>query len=383
MAEQKSPTPGRRLSGRSAMSLGRLGIACAALWLASCSKPPELIGIDNPEVPVASVADANRHKIFIATTREASEVVGALYSGQRAPELGLASVEVSIPPNHITGDLERPKKLPPDPRKEFAIVEPSIYASDKAFVAAIDAELRKRPPGERDLLLFIHGFNNTASDALLRVGQFVEDTGFTGVPVLFTWASAGKATRYVYDLNSALVARPKLIEAADILVKTKAEGFDIFAHSMGTFLTMEAIVDRAQQGRFNRGARVQYIILASPDIDLDLFQTQMRQLGTDPGNFFVLLSKDDVALRASRRLAGGVPRVGAADADALSQLGVTAIDLSAIEDSASGSHSKYAGSPEVVQLIGQGLNNNPRYGGVPQTRLGEILGATPIRVVFD
>nr|WP_290428692.1 alpha/beta hydrolase [Defluviimonas salinarum] len=365
------------------MPLSRLAIACTALWLASCGKPPELIGIDNPEVPVASVAAAHQHKIFIATTRAASEVVGALYSGERAPELGLASVDVSVPPTHVTGELERPEKLPPDPRTEFAIVEPSVYASDRAFIAAIEAELRKRPPGDRDILLFVHGFNNTASDALLRVGQFVEDTGFTGVPVLFTWASAGKATRYVYDLNSALVARPKLIETADILGRTHAEGFDLFAHSMGTFLTMEAIVDRAQKGQFNRTGRLQYVILASPDIDLDLFRTQMRQLGPDPGNFFVLLSKDDVALKASRRLAGGVPRVGAADAEALSELGVTAIDLSAIEDSASGSHSKYAGSPEVVQLIGQGLNNNPRYGHAPQTRLGEILGQTPIRIVFE
>ena len=59
-------------------------------------RPPELIGIDNPAVPVASVADPSRHGIFIVTTREASEVVGAFYSAGRAPELGLASVEVSV-----------------------------------------------------------------------------------------------------------------------------------------------------------------------------------------------------------------------------------------------------------------------------------------------
>ncbi len=351
--------------------------------LASCSPPPELIGIDNPDTPVASVPDVRKHKVFIATTRQASEVVGALYSSRRAPELGLASVDVSIPPTHKTGELKRPRRLPPDPRKEFAIVEPSIYASDSAFIASINRELAKRPPKDRDILFFVHGFNNTASDALLRVGQFVEDTGFTGVPVLFTWASAGKTTRYVYDLNSALVARPKLIEAGRLLTRTNSNGFDIFAHSMGTFLTMEAILDQAQSGGLGSTGRLKAVILASPDIDIDLFQTQMAQIGHDRTRFYVLLSRDDAALRVSRRLAGGVPRVGASDEEFLSRLGVTAIDLSEIGDSASGSHSKYAGSPEVVQLIGQGLANDPGYGHTPGTQLDEILGQTPIRVVFD
>ncbi len=187
-------------------------LALVALLLAGCSRPPELIGIDNPEVPTASVADLGRHRIFIMTTREASEVVGAFYSAGRAPELGLASVEVTVPPTHVVGHLERPERLPPDPRTQFAVVEPVVYPGEGAFVSEIDRELARRPPGQRKLLIFVHGYNNTTSDALLRLAQFVEDTGYQGVPVLFTWASAARAPRYVYDLNSALVARVKLKE---------------------------------------------------------------------------------------------------------------------------------------------------------------------------
>ena len=29
--------------------------------LVGCSRPPELVGIDNPEIPAASVAEASRH----------------------------------------------------------------------------------------------------------------------------------------------------------------------------------------------------------------------------------------------------------------------------------------------------------------------------------
>lgn len=105
-------------------SLSWVLIASAAL-LAACGPPPPLIGIDNPVVPVRSVPDASLQKVFIATTREDSEVVGALFSELRADELGLASVTVSIPPTHQVGRLERPRSLPPDPRTEFAIVDPT------------------------------------------------------------------------------------------------------------------------------------------------------------------------------------------------------------------------------------------------------------------
>ncbi len=360
-----------------------LTVSLAFLLVSACAPAPELIGIDNPNIPVGSVADAKRHKVFVITTREDTEVVGALFSELRADELGLASVEVSIPPTHQTGELTRPKSLPPDPRTEFAVVSPTIYESDRAIISSMNREFAKRPAEDRDALFFVHGYNTTTSEAILRVGQFVEDSGFKGVPVLFTWASAGKLSRYVYDLNSALVARPKLIDAASIVSRTNAQEYHIFAHSMGGFLTMEAIVDAEQLGQFNRTGRLRNVILASPDIDIDLFQSQMEQIQTRFDRFYVLLSQDDAALRVSRLIAGGVPRVGAADVEALGALGVNAIDLSEIQDSSAGSHAKFTGSPEIVQLIGQGLNSSPGYGANRRTVLDQVLGDLPIRIVSN
>jgi esterase/lipase superfamily enzyme len=357
-------------------------VALLALLLVGCSRPPELIGIDNPAFPADSVAELTRHRIFITTTREASEVVGAFYSAGRAPDLGLASVEVTVPPNHVLGQLERPRRLPPDPRSEFAVIDPVVYRTDAAFVSAIDSELATRPAGQRKLLLFVHGYNNTTSDALLRLGQFVEDTGFEGVPVLFTWASAARAPRYVYDLNSALVARGKIKEMSDILGATDAESIDLFAHSMGAFLTMEGLVDASQAGRLGRRGTINHIMLASPDIDIDLFRTQLELLPQAiRERMYLLISRDDSALRVSRRLAGGVPRVGASDAAELEPLGLTVIDLSEIDDSSSGSHSKFAGSPEVVRLIGAGLNSAGRFGDGTTQGLDQILADQRIRIM--
>jgi esterase/lipase superfamily enzyme len=292
-------------------------LSLVAALLAGCTRPPDLIGIDNPETPVESVADLTRHRIFIATTREASEVTGAFFSGERAPEVGLASVVVTIPPTHVVTQLERPTRLPPDPRTEFTVVDPVVYSADTAFISEVRRDLATWPLGQRRILFFIHGYNNTASDAVLRMAQFVEDTGFEGVPVLLTWASAANVSRYVYDLNSALVARSKLKEITDILERTGAESVDIFAHSMGAFLTMEGLVAGAQAGRLERRAsRINHIVLASPDIDLDLFRTQLVQLPPSiREKMYLLVSENDGALRASRLIAGGVPRLGAADAE--------------------------------------------------------------------
>ena len=356
----------------------------AIVVLAACSRPPELVGVDNPSIPVASVEKAVVRTVFLASTRQATETVGALHSGQRAPELGLASVQVSIPPTHIVGELERPKRLPPDPTVEFAIVEPTIYANDKAFIDSINREIQKIPKGKRDILFFVHGYNNTTSDALLRLAQFVKDSGFQGVPVLFDWASAGSLTRYVYDLNSALIARPKIAEISSIMARTNAEGYDVFAHSMGAFLIMEAMKDQVQQGEFNNSGRLQTIILASPDIDMDLFRAQIEQIDITFERFYVLLSEDDDALNMSRIISGGVPRVGASDITELAELGVIGIDLSEISDSSSGTHSKFAGSPEIVKLIGVGLNYNSRFDRSQRaTKLGEVLANIPIRIAFE
>jgi esterase/lipase superfamily enzyme len=357
-----------------------LAFALVALSVASCERPPELVGVVNASVPVDAVPDVTRHRLFVTSTRQASEELGALYSSRRASDLGLASVVVTVPPNHVVGQLERPKDLPPDPRTEFSVIDPIVFRTDDAFIAEVNRELAKRPVGQRSVLLFVHGYNTSTSDAILRLGQFVEDSGFAGVPVLFTWASAAQLPRYVYDLNSALVARVQLKEMANILRRTRAERFDILAHSMGTFLIMEGLVDAHLSG----GARgnIDHIVLASPDIDIDLFRTQISVLPQATLNrIFILASKDDGALRISRRLAGGVDRVGAANAEELGQLGVTVIDLSEIEDSGSGSHSKFAGSPEVVKLIGAAFRSGASVGGPPLPAVDGLLQNLPIRII--
>jgi esterase/lipase superfamily enzyme len=359
-----------------------VGLLLATSILVGCAADRNVIGIDNSQFPSAYVEGATREKIFIASTREATDKTGALFSERRASTVGLASVEVSIPPVHVIGKLERAVQMPPDPRTEFAVVDPTVYATDQAFISAVNAELAKRPKGERNLMVFVHGYNNTTSDSVLRSAQFVNDSGYEGVVMLLDWASAGKLPRYVYDLNSTLVARGLLSEINSILLLTQAENYDIFAHSMGGFLTMEAIRDAVKDNKLNSSGKLQNVVLASPDIDLDLFRTHMAVIGDNLANFYVLSSENDRTLAFSQIIAGGVPRVGAANAEELAELGATVIDLTEVDDSSSGSHSKFAGSPEVVQLLGNGMNQHSQFDRKSAgARLQELVASTAIVVV--
>ncbi len=332
--------------------------------VSACSAPRNLIAV-GPDTQGAGTDEAIRsHRIFIATTRAPSSEPGIFFSGQRAEKLSFATVDVQIPPNHVIGQVERPRRLPPDPDKHFIISNPQTL-DGKGLLSAAEAAMRTRPRGERKLLIWVHGFNSTLTDAVLLLAQFVEDTGYDGVPLLFSWASDGRLTSYVYDMNSALIARDAISEVASTLGRSSFDSIDIVAHSMGNFLAMEAIRGGSQQNVYDLTGKLANVILAAPDIDYDLFAAQVRSIPPEKRRFFVLISDDDRALRLSGFLARR-PRVGNVDADRLTELGVNVIDLSQVKDTSSIHHRKFSDAPEVVQLLGTRIlagdsytNNNP------------------------
>jgi esterase/lipase superfamily enzyme len=175
-------------------------------------------------------------------------------------------------------------------------------------------------------------------------------------------------------MNSAFQARDGLVKTAVLLGQTHATGYDIFAHSMGNLLTMEAIRQFALTKTYNKTGRLRSTVPASPDIDVDLFRAQIVAIPREDRQFIVLISHEDRALAVSRHLAGGVPRVGDADAATLSELGVNVVDLSQVEDGGL-HHSKFADSPQVVQLIGQQYAQGDQF-AQPVSGLGKIASVT-------
>jgi esterase/lipase superfamily enzyme len=80
---------------------------------------------------------------------------------------------------------------------------------------------------------------------------------------------------------------------------------------MGNWVTVEALRQIKIAGGLPQIDKLGSIFLAAPDIDRDVFKSQMRRFGKPRKPFYIVLSKDDQALRASNFIAGGEGRLGA------------------------------------------------------------------------
>ena len=354
-----------------------------SLILTACSGPKYLIGIDNPKHPAESTSGVRLHELFLSTSRAKSPDTAIFFSGERSIAQSYAHVTASIPPEHEVGKIELPVGKIPNPKKDFMLIDPVLVASEQDFIVQLNRALDSRPSGQRDILVFIHGYNYSLSDALMRAAQFVEDSGFQGVPVLFSWASRGKPLDYVYDMNSALLARDDLSNLFSLLQKTRAANFDIVAHSMGNLLLIETIRQLKEERKFDRYTKLNTIVMAAPDIDFDLFANTLAQLKPEEHKFYVLVSDKDRALKYARLVAGGLDRLGNSSAQKVAALGVIAIDLSSVHDPSSLHHDTFTDSPEVVQLIGKQMNENEHFGVSPTSALVDVFADTKIAVFGD
>jgi esterase/lipase superfamily enzyme len=338
----------------------RLLILAVALLGAGCmtnDNATDLIG--TAAVPVQATEIAGNHSIFVATTREAS-ADAKVFTNSRSPKLNFARVNVTVPKSHETGRIERNKPgKPDDPLNFFTATEVVAYDAQPQFSSALSADIAAR--GGR-AMIFIHGYNTSFDSAVYRATQIAHDSGYPGTPVLFSWASGGSTKDYVYDRESASVARDQLEATLRLLAQSGARRIDIIAHSMGTWVTMEALRQLALTGDRNLSGKLGDVVLASPDIDVDVFKSQMRRYGKPDRPFFLMLSSDDRALKLSGIIAGNRPRVGdygnAAD---LAEYGVIVVDLSREKGIDRLNHTKFADNPELVKLLGQRLREDDGY----------------------
>ncbi|MDX8493337.1 alpha/beta hydrolase [Mesorhizobium sp. VK22B] len=331
-----------------------LGLAFA-LALTGCAggNTHDLLTRKTVAVPASDIAAT--HEIFVATTRQqATKDPRQVFDGDRSLTTSYARVDVTVPKIHQLGAIERAKgSADSNPAKQFTATDVVHYGDASQFAKAVGADISMR--GNR-ALVFVHGFNNGFDDGVYRLTQIAHDTNYPGTPVLFSWASSGKTTGYIYDKDSSTAARDDLEATLRMLAKSRAKSIDIIAHSMGTWLTMEALRQLAITGDRDLNGKLGYVILASPDIDVDVFKKQMIRYGKPDKPFAILLSADDRALKLSSLISGDKPRVGdygnAAD---LASYGVSVVDLSQTKGGDRLNHAKFADNPILVQLLGNRL----------------------------
>ena len=223
----------------------------------------------------------------------------------------------------------------------------------------------------------LHGFNNRFDDAVYRFAQIVHDAKTPAIPVLFTWPSLGQARlrAYTYDRESANFSRDALEDLLHVLARQpRVTEVNILAHSMGNWLTLEAL--RGRSIRATRSAtnlksdKLKNVLMVAPDVDVDVFRVELQRMGEYRPRISLFLSRDDQALSLSEFIWGGVQRLGDVDPtqepyrSEFEHDHIEVFDLTSLKSTASNAHGRaFAEAPTVAAMIrerliaGQALSN--------------------------
>ena len=184
--------------------------------------------------------------------------------------------------------------------------------------------------GARDVLVYVHGYNQTFTTATLDAARLSDGLSFAGETVLFSWPSRSKLLEYIRDRESALWSRDALETTLNSLLSNPGIGrIHIVAHSMGSMLTVEGL--RQVYARYGDSVadRMGAIVFASPDLDIDGFSASVGRMRRLAPKMTIVTSTDDRAMAIANTVAGG-SRVGAAEKARLEALGLRVIDTSGL-----------------------------------------------------
>ncbi|MHB2169760.1 alpha/beta hydrolase [Alsobacter sp. R-9] len=361
------PAVRRSLAARMAI-VAALGVS--GLGLAGCAGTMDTVTGSTGLFSKAQAAQGRTVQMYVASTRKSNRDAG---SGETLKAARFSSTSISIPPGHEPGVIERPTITPESRSRHFTVVGDRRIEPD-AFQQDLAAQLSGRIGPSRDVLVFVHGYNVSYDEARFRLAQIVNDGGFTGVPVLFTWPSRSQILAYGSDKESATASRDPLEKMLQDIAATPGVGrVHILAHSMGTWLAMEALRQSAIAGKADLGGRIGEVMLAAPDIDIDVFRAQMQRVGS-AARVSVFAAADDRALSVSSKLAGSRTRLGALDLDnkdhvnELAGLNVRVYDLKGAGSSDIFRHGTFAEAPQVVRSIGAQLAEAPRVAEPPDAQ---------------
>nr|WP_244537342.1 alpha/beta hydrolase [Methylobacterium pseudosasicola] len=325
--------------------------------LGACGGRPT--GVLLPIADATPVAGTSRVEMLVATTRKSAIERGVLFSGERGEAVTYTDLAVSIPPDadRQPGTVQWPERLPGNPATDFVALRAEPV--DRSKVAAWTGKV-VRGRGKRHVLVFVHGFNNKFEDAVFRFAQIVHDSGAEVAPVLFTWPSRGSVLAYGYDRESTNFSRNGLETLLrDLAMDSNVGEVTVLAHSMGNWLTLESLRQMAIRDK-RVAPKIRNVILAAPDVDMDLARGAFHDMGKDRPRLTLMVSGDDQALAVSRLVWGDSVRLGAIDPNVepykseLERENIGVLNLSSVKSDDALNHGKFA-SGDVVALLGKRL----------------------------
>lgn len=317
----------------------------------------------------AGLAGGTPETIFVGTTRMKDEKG---YAFGRSGEPSFLRYDIAIPPDREPGTVNWPPKTrKPDGKRDFLTLDQRDFASADDFSSGLRAAMRLR--GQSDAVVYVHGFNNTMAEGVYRVAQMHHDLEVPGVAVHYAWPSRGSALGYVYDRDSVLFGRSGLVSLLDEVEDAGAKDIVIVAHSMGAFLTMESLRQMVLRGGPDALDHIKGVVLISPDLDLDVFRSQARDIGKLPEPFVIFGSSRDRILNISATLSGTGERLGSIDSVAeIADLNVIYLDTAAY--STGTGHLNLGESPALLKLFGGLVGISDAFTADARARVGLLPG---------
>lgn len=339
---------------------------CLAL-LIGCSSDHPLMPTPNiyagpgkyPANEIPESLRSNQIKLLYVTdrTRETNQKGEAFYGAGRSDSAAYGSVVVEIDNAGSWEELveasqtaERKRELLlriglvqerarfPETPYPFSFVDGQIvgdqatraHYEETAAKFRRDLVARLARSQQHEVLLFIHGFNNTFQSSALVLAEIWHFTGRRGVPVLYSWpAASGGLFGYFVDRESGEFTIFHLKEFLRLLADIpEVQRVNIIAHSRGadimTTALRELVIESRAAGRNPlEDFRIANLILAAPDLDFDIVRQRLiaEKFGPAIGQITIYTNQEDSALDWSEYFMSGI-RFGRLDSE----------DLGAAED---------------------------------------------------
>lgn len=291
----------------------------------------------------------NKVDIFYLTDRGAifSETGKLTYDASRSHSLAYGVVSVIRNQSTEFGLIE-PIEIGRFPRTPYAMQETpmGVRRADDAILAhersvfEIQTELGKKlnSTKRKEVIIFIQGYHNTFDDAIKSTSQLCDSFRVDEyVCISLSWPAGGTQgilLGYNFDRESGEFAVADIRKAIRIISGTQQlKLIHLIAHSRGTDVLASALQQLMIEAYGSKQTigdkyKIANIILAAPDIDVDVASSKLAVLLSDPDFSYggkinqkailnrgntqttIYTSKGDKALAISNKLFGGQFRLG-------------------------------------------------------------------------